>query len=300
MVRAAMDVLAACIDRIRASFPALSLDSVHHNPDGLANDVVIVNDELVFRFPKDQAARAALMRETKVLDLVRRYVSTPTPYFERHDADFVMYRLIRGEPLHRHTLLKQDERIQEALAEQLAVFLVQLHAIPRDEAARALGEPVERGADYWLKRYQDVERYLYPLLWADQRHWIDELFASVLGGSLNMAHVVPALIHDDLASYHILYAQDEQRISGVIDFGAARLGDPAADFALIISTYGESFLKRMSRYNPAIGDALDRARFLAGALELFWAVEGVRASDPSWLLVHIGRARDALPLGVRW
>jgi aminoglycoside 2''-phosphotransferase len=115
-----------------------------------------------------------------------------------------------------------------------------------------------------------------------------------------MACATPALIHDDLASYHILYAPEERRIAGVIDFGMARLGDPAADFALIINTYGESFLKRMGRYDPAIGGTLDRARFLAGMLELFWAVEGVRANDPSWLLVHIGRARDALPLGVSW
>ena len=45
---------------------------------------------------------------------------------------------------------------------------------------------------------------------------------------------------------------------------------------------------------------LDRARFLSGALELSWAVEGVRTNELSWLLVHIGRARDALPLGASW
>ena len=294
-----MAVLPSHIDRIRASFPTLALDSVRHNPDGLANDVLIVNDELVFRFPKDQATRAALAREAKVLDLVRRYVSTPAPYFERQEDDFVMYRMIRGEPLYRHAILRQAEPVQEQLAGQLAVFLRQLHAIPRDEAALALGEPAQREPDYWLKRYQEAQRHLYPLLWADQRHWIDDLYAPVLDGSLDMARGAPALIHDDLASYHILYAPDEQRIAGVIDFGMARLGDPAADFALIVSTYGESFLRRMSRYYAAIDEALDRARFLAGALELSWAVEGVRTGDPSWLLVHIGRARDALPLGVR-
>ena len=288
------------LDRIRASFPTLALDSVRHNPDGLANDVIIVNDELVFRFPKDEGARAALAREAKALELVRRYVATPVPYVERHADDFVMYRLIPGEPLYRRTILSQDECAQERLAEELATFLRQLHAIPRDEAVRELGEPAPREPDYWLTRYQEVERHLYSLLWADQRLWIDDLFAPVLEGALDLTRVTPALIHDDLAAYHILYAPLERRITGVIDFGMARLGDPAADFALIISTYGESFLKRMSRYDPSIREALDRARFLAGALELSWAVEGVRASDPSWLLVHIGRARDALPLGVTW
>jgi aminoglycoside 2''-phosphotransferase len=292
-----MSVSSAHVDRIRASFPTLTLDSVRYNPDGLANAVVIVNDELVFRFPKDEAARAALVREAKALDLVRRYVLTPVPHFEHQADDFVMYRLIRGEPLYRDGILRQDERVQEQYAEQLALFLRQLHAIPHDEVVQALGEPVEREPGYWLERYQDAQRHLYPLLWADQRHWIDDLFAPALDGSLDMSHVTPALIHDDLAAYHILHNPAERRIAGVLDFGMAHLGDPAADFALIISTYGESFLKRMSRYDPAIDDALDRARFLAGALELSWAVEGVRTNDLSWLLVHIGRARDALPLG---
>jgi aminoglycoside 2''-phosphotransferase len=295
-----MTVLPSHLERIRASFPTLTLDSARCNPDGMANDVVIVNDELIFRFPKDEGGRAALVREARVLDLACRYVSIPIPYFERRADDFVMYRLIHGEPLYRHGILRQPEGAQEQFAEQLAIFLRQLHAIPRDEAVRAVGEPVERESDYWLKRYQDAQRHLYPLLWADQRHWIDDLFAPVLEGSLHMAHVTPALIHDDLAAYHILHNPEQRCITGVIDFGMARLGDPAADFGLIISTYGESFLKRMSRYDPAIDDALDRARFLSAALELSWAVEGARTNDLSWLLVHIGRARDALPLGVPW
>jgi aminoglycoside 2''-phosphotransferase len=295
-----MSVPSSHLDRIRECFPTLALASVRHNPDGLTNDVVIVNDELVFRFPKDERARAALVREAKALDLVRRYVTMPVPYFERQEDDFVMYRLVPGEPLYRHDILRQDERAQDQIAEQLATFLRQLHAIPHDEAVRELGEHQQGEPDTWIKRYQDAERHLYPLLWADQRHWIDHLFAPVLDGSLNLANITPALIHDDLASYHILYAPDTRRITGMIDFGMARLGDPASDFALIINTYGESFLRRMSRHDPAIRDALDRARFLAGALELFWALEGVRANDPSWLLVHIGRARDVLPIGVEW
>src|SRR5262245_5345154 len=121
-----MSVSSAHLDRIRASFPTLTLDSVRHNPDGLVNDVIIVTDELVFRFPKGEAARAALVREAKALDLVRRYVAMPAPRFERHEDDFVMYRLIPGEPLYRHTLLRQDQRIQEQIADSLATFLRQL------------------------------------------------------------------------------------------------------------------------------------------------------------------------------
>jgi aminoglycoside 2''-phosphotransferase len=106
----------------------------------------------------------------------------------------------------------------------------------------------------------------------------------------------PVLIHDDLASYHILFDPTAQRINGVIDFGTAHLGDPARDFALIINVFGESVLRRMQPFYPAIEAALDRARFQAGMLELWWVMEGLRTGDPAWFTVHLGRARDVMPI----
>ncbi len=105
----------------------------------------------------------------------------------------------------------------------------------------------------------------------------------------------PLLVHRDLASYHILYDAEGGRLAGVIDFGMAGAGDPASDWACLISTYGESFVRRMHTFYPFDQATLDRARFLAGAVELEWALIGVQNKDPSMLLVHLGRARDSLP-----
>jgi aminoglycoside 2''-phosphotransferase len=132
-------------------------------------------------------------------------------------------------------------------------------------------------------------------LWADQRAWLAQLFAPVLEGRLDMGAFPPGLSHNDLASYHILYDPGRQQLNGVLDFGMAQVGDPADDFGLLINTYGESFLQRMRHFYPEIEPALDRARFRAGALEVDWALAGVRSKDPAWFLVHLGRARDALP-----
>ena len=68
-----VDPPAHLLERIRATFPALPLASVRLDPDGLVNTVVIVNDEWVCRFAKDERCVQALVREAKILDLVRRY-----------------------------------------------------------------------------------------------------------------------------------------------------------------------------------------------------------------------------------
>ena len=67
--------LAPYLERIRVCLPGLALSTVRFNPDGLANDVLIVNNELVFRFPKDEVGRENLRREGQLLEVVRRYVT---------------------------------------------------------------------------------------------------------------------------------------------------------------------------------------------------------------------------------
>jgi aminoglycoside 2''-phosphotransferase len=295
-----MDIPPIYLDQIRERFPGVDLSTMRLNCDGLVNDIVIVNDEWVFRFPKNEAGKQVMAREAGILDLVRRHVDMPVPALEQITDDYAMVRFIPGLPLDRNTILGQDERTQDQLAEQLAVFLRQLHAIPNDALAQHFFSKPDSTREDWAARLSDIERDIYPFLWADQKHWVAELFAPALDGRLDMCAYDPVLIHDDLASYHILFDPAAKRINGVIDFGAARLGDPASDFALLINVLGESFLRRMQAFYPAIEAALDRARFLAGALELWWVAEGLRTNDLSWFMVHIGRARDVLPIGWRY
>ena len=51
-----MTELASYEKRIREMAPDVAVNSVSLNRDGLLNDIVIVNDELVFRFPKHEYA----------------------------------------------------------------------------------------------------------------------------------------------------------------------------------------------------------------------------------------------------
>jgi aminoglycoside 2''-phosphotransferase len=296
-----VDPPAHLLERIRAAFPALRLSSVRLDPDGLVNTVVIVNEEWVCRFAKDERGLQALAHEAQVLDLVRRHVALAVPAFEHQEPDFVAYRLIQGRPLYRHDLVELNDRQQDRLAEQLATFLRQLHAIPQAELAQhAIGRSAaQRTPADWQRLYADLERELFPLLWRDQRDWVAHHFAPVQTARLDLGYR-PVLIHGDLAQYHIVFQAETMDLRGILDFGTAGLGDPAGDFAVVISMYGERFLQRLARTYPAIIEALDRARFWAGTMELQWALAGLRSGDRSWFVAHLGRARDADPIGSSW
>lgn len=297
------ELLVQYVAQIQADFPALDIISARLNRDGMVNDVVIVNDDLVFRFAKSSDGRALLAYEAQVLEVIGRHVSVPVPCITHRTDAYVHYRFVTGTPLYRHLLLRYDPQVQNRLAHDLAAFLLQLHTIRLVEMPTRPGAgaqaAVSRRALY-EQRLAALEKDVFPILWADQIAWIYDLYAPILDGSVDLDAYTPLLIHRDLAAYHILHGTQSGRLAGVIDFGTAGAGDPASDWACLINTYGESFVRRMHAVYPIEQATVDRARFLAGALELEWALIGVQDKDPSMLLVHIGRARDSQPLLTHW
>ncbi len=296
-----MTTSAAHLNRIRQCFPEMVFSEIQIDTDGLNNYVLILNNERVFRFPKNEQASKALEKEAAVLRLLQPRCTLPIPDFDTYEEDFVSYRLIPGRALLLEDLQALPAPRQDALAEQLATFLRQMHSTPLEEVrAAGIGESdAARRPVAWLRLYEEVRRELYPLMLTHTRQWIERLFAPLLADPSWMTGET-ALINGDIGPYHILYDEQQQTIQGIIDFGTAGLGDPARDYAVLLYNYGESFLHRMARFNSHIAACLQRARFLAATIELQWALTGIRSKDPSWFLLHFSSARDRLPLHFTW
>jgi aminoglycoside 2''-phosphotransferase len=292
------------LNRIRDCVPHLRIESVQPNHDGLTNDVLIINNELVFRFPKNETwARELLANEIKVIDLARAYLDIAIPDIVHRFTDFVACRFIHGSALQRNDILQLNINSQEQLANQLATYLKQLHSIPTDEVNREniAQSDTNRGHHVWVQLFEDVKAELFPLMMPHAREWVVNHFAPLIADKHWMAYE-PRLINGDTTPYHILFDRPARAIAGIIDFGTAGIGDPAADFACIIYYYGESFLHRMAAFYPEIEEAIDRARFWAGTLELQWVLRDRRSKDTkwSWLTAHLGGARDVMPIGAEW
>jgi aminoglycoside 2''-phosphotransferase len=86
----------------------------------------------------------------------------------------------------------------------------------------------------------------------------------------------PAIVHGDFGGSNILF--DSDKITGIIDFSFAGLGDPAQDVAAV-STYGEAFFARICRYYPGMESLLDRANFYRGTFALQEALHGFLNND---------------------
>ena len=87
------------------------------------------------------------------------------------------------------------------------------------------------------------------------------------------------LKHGDFGPSNILYSKDEERVTGVIDFGSSGLGDPAYDFAGLLSGYGEPFVESFAKVYPAVEVFFERIRFYRGTFALLEALFGIENDD---------------------
>jgi aminoglycoside 2''-phosphotransferase len=277
--------------RIAEIFPE-DIKDVEFNDAGLMNDIVLVNGELVFRFPKHEYAFKHLPTEARLLNFLQHKISLeiPKPFYISDDV--MSYALIRGEALRRDWLLKLAEDEQQNIADQMAQFFKELHGI---DAAKADFEipPADALTGYgnWLKTYQRIGDKVFPLLMPHMRDQIGEHFEVFLADESNFVFE-PRMVDTDIPPYHIMFERLHKRINGIIDFGCAGMGDPASDFAVIIYNYGQGFYRRFFKLYPEAEQYAKRALFIAGTQEVRWILAGLERNDSWWLTVHTQSAKD--------
>jgi len=177
--------------------------------------VLIVDDAWVVRWPRHKLAVEEIEQEVGLLPVLAPLLPVPVPQFEYVSRDpwLVAYRLIRGEPL-------MDED-----AAGVRAFLDALHAIDVETV------PAQRPD--WLEMYreqaEEFRRVVLPLLDADERAAGEAVLVEIE----TLTGFEPALTHSDLLPEHVL-ARDG-KLAGVIDWGDARIGDPAIDYAWLLN-----------------------------------------------------------------
>ena len=210
---------------------------------GLGSTVLETADGVIFRVARTADAATGHSRERALLAALREAVTVyiPAPEWRvepghAHAMPFgaIGYRKLGGAPL-SPDLLRRSNRI----GEDVARFLSSLHRFPVEEAKRL---SVPRGRD-WRQTVAILESEVLPALhehvtqdeYRSLARWVREVAAD-----RDLDHYRPALCHGDLWFENLLVAGEPLRLVGVLDWEAARIGDPAQD--LDVQLYlGEPF-----------------------------------------------------------
>ncbi|WP_342529350.1 aminoglycoside phosphotransferase family protein [Lysinibacillus sp. FSL R5-0849] len=274
------------IENIQSLYSDLSIEDIYPNEIGQNNDVLIVNKSLVFRFPKYKIGINQLIRETEILKYIKGTISTPIPNpiyqsFEELEPGkvFTGYHLIDGVPLWKESLIgvKRVDLVK-GLAKQLVSFLVELHSISGEKASRDLKLKVRNPHEEMYNLYNKIRNKLFPFMRKDAQQEISQSFETFLNGKA-FSNLDITLIHGDFGASNILWDPETSMISGIIDFGGSGLGDPAYDFAGILSSYGEDFFDMCINLYPNGQEISERVKFYKSTFALQEALHGIENGD---------------------
>jgi macrolide phosphotransferase len=244
----------------------LQLTAKRPELDGSGADFIVVHavDEhgtpWVVRSPRrpDVLERAAA--ERRALALVRARIPAAVPDWRLFSPQVIAYPRLGGEPAAVIDMSAGgyvwcfDEKNPPAVfIDSLASFLAALHGIAEEDAVAA-GLSVQRPSQIREAYARRMERSREVLnvpdaVWRRWQAWL-------AGDSYWPEH--SALVHGDLHPAHIL-VNEERRVTGILDWTEAHVGDPATDFALQYATLGRGTLSALlERYRASGGRAWAR------------------------------------------
>ena len=263
------DLTKVLIDKIESEFSDLRYNSAKLVTHGWDNNIIILDNLSVFRFPRNDEYIKKFKTEVKLIKYLQDKVKISIPNYKylSEDKSFGGYPLILGDVLKPELLESQPADIKERIAIDLADFLTKIHQVPKNVIDQ-IGIPNGSwNSDHIKKLYDGIKETLYPILSKDEIIWLEAQFQYyfLLKGEVKMS-----LIHSDLNSGNILFDVKTGRISGILDFADAEYNDSALDFSPLLD-YGEDFMRSVINHYQGFKDEdlIERAKFrrLVGMVE---------------------------------
>ena len=85
------------VDYVKNRFPQIHISNVKFDLiNGKHNDIVMINDELIFKFARYDWTGAFLANQVKTTDFIREYIGMPLPQMESVDHGVAKCELVQG------------------------------------------------------------------------------------------------------------------------------------------------------------------------------------------------------------
>ena len=216
-------------------FPDLIINTIRKVGEGTGNKAYEVNTNLIFRFPKRSESQLQLEQEIVLQEILKKHTTLPIPEFTflPPDHSFVGYQKVPGTPL---IDVSNGFAGWDVFSRQIGHFISALHTIPATELKKLNLKTEDKSFEEWQSHsfpFYEKTKYLILERFCPS---IEEFFNSKPENTCTDL----VLCHNDLGIEHILV--EDNKISGVIDWGGVALTDPAADFARIYRDVGEKVL----------------------------------------------------------
>lgn len=230
------------LQKIKEEFPEIEWKTYRHLTHGWDHVVIILDEKIVFRVPKDSYYMNQLKNEIELLHYLKKKVKVGIPEYTyvSEDKAIAGYPMVMGQELTASRFHQLSSSEREIAAQQLAEFITTLHATP-ESIIKRYDVRAEDQEKLYRELVQDTKEFLFPRLRKKYIQVIEKYFEEL---KIALNHNYPkVLVHNDLAGEHILWDTEKKHIN-IIDFSDRSFGDPAIDFSGL-REYGPKFANRV-------------------------------------------------------
>lgn len=254
--------------KIRQEFPELKWKHAEHNVQGWDHYVLILDNEYVFRFPRNSVYKKRLYDEAMLLNYLAKKINVPVPQYDyiSKDKTFAGYRLIHGIQLSKEVFKTIPKPTRLRIAKQLAEFFSVLHTTPLN-IAKKYEKEITNNKQLYKELVKNTNKYIKPRLSKNNYKLIQD-FLTEFANYQNPPHI--CLTHADIDQKHLLVSKDKKKLAGIIDFSDRAIGDPALDFTELW-LYGKDFIQEVYKHytGPKDKDFLHRAKLYCKRIPLW-------------------------------
>jgi len=264
---------------IKKEFPKLHWKKFKIITKGWDFIVIILDNKLVFRFPRDKEGKIGLKKEINFLKNFKKHSKITIPDYKYIAKNYSLsgYTLIPGKDMKIWRYRKLTLNQKQILAKQIAKFLSDLHTTPisimkrydikKSDPNESFKHLVKVTKKYILPKLKTKDIILIKNHFKDLKHSINDKFKSVF-------------VHGDLGADHMLWNKNS---IGIIDFGDIHIGDPAKDFSRLYK-YGPKFVENIYQYYQGQKDInlLKRAQLNYKSIALRVMIGALKGSPVSF------------------
>ena len=278
----------------------ISVSNILLLDEGWDNVAYLVNDSLIFRFPRRELGLLCMENEITLLPYIAENVTFPmsSPHWvgcasDLYSFPFSGYPIIPGKPLCEATLSLIDSQV---FASTLAAWLKELHEINvRDKDAMSL-----KGEQDWrlnishrvLRCNENLAQYESYFIQAGfSKGEIQKIIARLK--VLKIEPLKIAYVHGDLNHRHVIFDPKSLLPTGLIDWGDVHISHPGIDLAIgmiFTDPVFEHFLSAYGNVDDETMAILLLHAFAHGMSFLPYAYEQNKESLKYWAYLQLSNA----------
>lgn len=246
---------------INDEFPYIKFSNSKLITKWWSNDIIILDNNIIFRFPKEEFTKKNFLNEINILDIIQKEIKNiqiPNYKYISKNNIFWWYNIIKWIEL-KKSYLKNNQN-QEKLAKQIWQFLTQLHSVNINKFDNLLYTNVNKHysfdpwyIDYIVNQYKKIENKFSAKIFKKIIKFIQE--------SKDYKITNPCLTHYDFQWKNIIISKNTNKINWIIDFSDIAIYDPAIDFVWLLELPKRFLNKVLDNYKINNWNILIKANY---------------------------------------